>query len=235
MPNDEFQGRATVLDDLLRTSVAQWGRRPALDFLGRSWTYAQLGALVDRATRGLQDLGVGPGTRFGLCLPNTPYYVVLFYAALRTGATVVNFNPLYVERELATQIRDSGTTVMAVMDLEAVYRPVATIAAAAGLTRLIVCPMASILPPVKSALFRAFKRRDVATIPRDALHTSFSAVIRSRLPPDQAAVQPTDVAVLQYTGGTTGTPKGAMLTHAGLVDKLPPGRHQPHGPACQAG
>ena len=82
--------------------------RPAMDFLGRRWSYAQLGDLVDRATRGLQDMGVGPGSKVGLCLPNTPYYVVFFYAVLRAGGTVVNFNPLYVERELDVPDRGLG-------------------------------------------------------------------------------------------------------------------------------
>ena len=214
---DDTQYRGGVLGDLLTGAVAQWGERPAMDFLGRRWSYGQLGALVDRAVRGLQDLGVGPGSRVGLCLPNTPYYVVFFYAVLRAGGTVVNFNPLYVERELAHQIADSGTTIMIVLDLEAVYRKVANVAAAAGLTRLVVCPMAGVLPPAKSVLFRLFKRREVAAVPQDALHVPFATLMANAGPPAPVAVQPSDLAVLQYTGGTTGVPKGAMLTHANLV------------------
>ena len=102
--------------DLLAATIARFGDRPALEFLGRRWTYAALGALIARATRGLQDLGVGRGTMVGLCLPNTPYSVIFYYAALNAGATVVNYNPLYVERELTYQIKDSGTTVMVVLD-----------------------------------------------------------------------------------------------------------------------
>ena len=208
---------ARVLDDGLRDAVAQWGGRPAMDFLGRRWTYAELGGLVERATRGLQDIGVGPGTRVGLCLPNTPYYIVFFHAILRAGGTVVNFNPLYVERELSQQIADSGTTILITMDLEAVYRRVATVAAACGLTRLIVCPMTGILPPAKAALFRLVKRRELATIPADALHVRYADVMRNPAPSTPIAVDPAELAVLQYTGGTTGVPKGAMLSHANLV------------------
>ena len=214
---DHSQTLPGIMDDRLRAAVAQWANRPAMDFLGRTWSYGQLGDLVERATRGLQDRGVGPGTKVGLCLPNTPYYIVFYYAVLRAGATVVNFNPLYVERELAHQITDSETTIMVVVDVEAIYRKVANVAAGSGLKRLIVCPMAAILPFTKSILFKLFKRRDVAAMPADELHVSFAGLTRNRAPSTPVPVRPDDLAVLQYTGGTTGVPKGAMLSHANLA------------------
>ncbi len=159
-----------------------------------------------------------PGARVGLCLPNTPYYVIFYYAVLRIGGIVVNFNPLYVERELIQQINDSGTTVMVTLDLEVIYRRVANAGAASGVQRIVVCPMTGILSRSKALLFRLFKRRELARIPQDGRHVTFAAVTANPAPPDRVTIDPeTDIAVLQYTGGTTGLPKGAMLTHANLT------------------
>src|SRR4051812_17796126 len=85
------------LDRFLDDSVARFPQRPALDFLGRKTTYRELGDQVARAAAGLQAIGIGKGARVGLFLPNCPYYVVLYYAVLKAGGTVVNFNPLYAE------------------------------------------------------------------------------------------------------------------------------------------
>ncbi|MAF28413.1 MAG: hypothetical protein CL819_04145, partial [Croceicoccus sp.] len=106
-----------IVPDLLDRTVARFPERTAIDFMGRCWTYGEIGELVRRAARGLQDAGLKPGDRFGLCLPNCPYFVVLYFAALRAGAVVVNFNPLYTESELTHQIKDSGTRFIAVPDL----------------------------------------------------------------------------------------------------------------------
>ena len=135
----ELRSLPAMFDD----SVARFASRPAIDFLGRRWTFGQLGDLVSRAARGLQDLGVGKGVQVGLCLPNTPYSVIFYYAALKAGGTVVNFNPLYVERELKQQIADSGTTVMVVPDLAMICRKVDAVAAETGLRKVIICPMAA--------------------------------------------------------------------------------------------
>lgn len=206
-----------LLTDLIDAAVRDHGQRRAIDFLGRHWTYAEIGALVDRAAAGLQAMGVGPGIRLGLCLPNTPYFVVLYFAALRCGATIVNFNPLYVEHELKHQIEDSGTTVMAVIDVASIHAKVAAVAAESGLERIIVCPMADILPPLLSIAYRLFKRGEIAKWPRDGRHIAFSAVLDGGAGFRPVHVSPDDIAVLQYTGGTTGVPKGAMLTHANLT------------------
>ena len=207
-----------ALPDLLDQTVQRTPDAPAIDFMGRGYSYRQLGDLVSRAARGLQNLGVQPGDRVGLCLPNTPYFPIFYFAALKIGAIIVNYNPLYTERELTFQIKDSGTTVMVTVDLAMVYPKLAKIGADAGLRKIIVCPFASALPPVKSLLFFLAKAGDLARWPRsDDLHVGYAALIADRTPPQLPSLDPRgDVAVIQYTGGTTGQPKGATLSHANL-------------------
>src|SRR6201996_3146135 len=151
---------ALPVPTLLARAVAMFADRPALSFQGRRWTYAQLSVLVDRAAAGLQKLGLTPGDRVGLCLPNTPYFVIFYYAALKAGLVVVNYNPLYVPRELQHQIEDSDTTTMVVPDLAAIYDKVAGIGA---LRRIIVCPFAGALPIGKGIAFSLLKRSMIAS------------------------------------------------------------------------
>lgn len=204
--------------EMFETSVARHADRPAIDFLGRKWSFHALGEAVDKAARGLRALGVGKGVRVGLCLPNTPYSVVMFFATLKAGGIVVNFNPLYVERELRHQIQDSGTTIMVVPDLQMICAKVEALAAETGLRKLIVCPMGAAMPTVKRVLFTVLKRREIASPRTGGLHVAYEELIASGSPLIRVAVEPAkDIAVLQYTGGTTGVPKGAMLTHGNLT------------------
>ncbi len=205
------------INSLLDDTVRDYAAKPAIAFLGRRWTYAQLDAEVARATRGLQDIGVRPGTRVGLCLPNTPYSVIYFFAILRAGGIVVNFNPLYVERELIHQITDSGTEVMVTIDLAVIYTKVAAVAAAAGLKKIVVCSMVAALPWLKGQAFRIAKRADLAHIADDGVSVTARALTRNTAPPDPVTIDPSATAVLQYTGGTTGVPKAAELTHANIT------------------
>lgn len=203
---------------ILDEAVASFPARPAIDFLGRRYSYAELGALVDRAALGLRRMGVKKGTRVGLCLPNTPYAVIGYFAILKAGGVVVNFNPLYVEREIASQIADSGTTIMLTLDVKQIYPKVAAALGKTCLERIVVCPLAEALPRVKGMLFAALKRAEIASIPRDARHIPFTDLVADASPFKPEPIDPkVDIAVLQYTGGTTGVPKGAMLTHANLA------------------
>jgi long-chain acyl-CoA synthetase len=220
LPIDARQSAVELvtLPALLEATVARFSLRPAIDFLGRRWSYGQLGGLVRQAARGLQDLGIGPGTKVGLCLPNTPYSVILYFAVLRAGGTVVNYNPLYVERELRQQVADSGTTVMVVPDLSMIYSKVDAILRDGGLESIIICPMRGVLPPGKAALFAVLKRHERARVVYDRHHVAFAELIANSEPPRSVPLDPIrDIAVLQYTGGTTGVPKGAMLSHSNLT------------------
>lgn len=205
-----------VLDEAVRA----FGDRPCIDFLGRRWTYGQIGALVDRAAKGFQALGVRRGVRVGLCLPNTPYAVVCFFAVLKAGGTVVNFNPLYVERELRNQVEDSGTTIMVTVDLDLIYPKVAALIGPGGLEKVVVCSLAAALPFPKRQLFPLLRRKELARIPQDAVHVPFERLVQQPGAAPVAIHPHDDIAVLQYTGGTTGTPKGAMLTHANISAQI---------------
>ena len=205
------------IPELLTASARDYGHNPAIDFMGRVWRYAELELLVDRATAGLQSLGVVSGTRVGLCLPNSPYAVIFFFAILRAGGVVVNYNPLYVERELKHTIEDSGTEILVTMDLAVFYPKVAKVAAETGLRKLVVCPMAGALPWLKGLLFPLVRRRDIATVGRGEPIVRYDDLMRNDGRPAPVAIDPADVAVLQYTGGTTGIPKAAELTHANIT------------------
>jgi long-chain acyl-CoA synthetase len=207
--------------DLLDESVWRFGDRPATDFFGKRLSYKELGRLVERAARGFQMLGVRRGTRVGLCLPNTPYSIICYFAILKAGGTVVNFNPLYVEREIASQIEDSGTTIMVTVDVEKIYPKLAATLGKTCLERLIVCPLQDIFPAAKGIFLRLFKSAQFSAIPDDLRHVTFARLIGDDHPLDPVPLDPDkDLAVLQYTGGTTGVPKGAMLTHANLAANL---------------
>jgi long-chain acyl-CoA synthetase len=206
------------LHEFLDRSAADFADRPCLDFLGRKCSYREIADLVNRAAAGLQARGVVKGTRVGLFLPNCPYYVVLFYAVLKAGGIVVNFNPLYAEAELRHQAEDSGVEIMATLDLAALYPKLAPLIGRGSLRTIIVCRMADALPFPKNRLFPLLRRRDIALYPNDEAHVAYAELIGGAATPQPVAIDATrDVAVLQYTGGTTGVPKGAMLTHGNLV------------------
>jgi long-chain acyl-CoA synthetase len=221
VPGWTFEQAPETLPQVLDDAVRRFGARPAMDFFGRRWTYAQLGSLVDRAAEGFRRLGVTPGARVGLCLPNTPYFVVAYFGALKAGAVVVNFNPLNVAEEMAAQARDAGCEVMLAPDLEPIFGRVMSLLGTTPVRRVVACRFARALPPVKAVAFRVLKRADIARVPRgDDRVLGFEALVAGPPMADAPPVRPEDLAVLQYTGGTTGAPKGVMLTHANLTANL---------------
>lgn len=212
-----WEAEPQLVGDFLDGAVVEHAQRTALDYMGQTWTYGELGRLVARAARGLQDLGLGTGDRFALCLPNTPYFVVLYFAALKLGAVVIALNPLYTEHEMDQLIRDSGARMIAVPDIASIHGKVRAVGPAAGIEKIVVCSMSAILPMALSLGWRVLNWRERVRYFDDGLHLSFFRLLANRLPADPVATTPDDVAVLQYTGGTTGLPKGAILTHRNLT------------------
>lgn len=205
------------LTKLLDDTAQAFPERPCLDFLGRRYRYREVAQLVDRAAKGLQELGVTPGTRVGLFLPNTPFFVVLYYATLKVGGVVVSFNPLLAEREIEQQVADSGVDIMATLDLGVLYGKLARVLERRPVRHVIVCRMREILTVAKRHLFLVTRRREIARIPTDERHLAFERLTANDGRYNRVVCEPeSTVAVLQYTGGTTGAPKGAELTHANL-------------------
>ena len=202
---------------LMDDAAVRFGDRPCIDFLGRRYSYAEVGRLVNRAAKGFKALGVAAGIKVGLCLPNTPYFVICFFAVLKAGGTLVHFNPLYTERELIHQIEDSECDVMVTLDVASLYDKMGAILGHSRLKKLVVCPMADALPFPRNWLYPWVMRHEVAQIPADTIHVTFNRLIDNDGAIAAEAIDPrTAIALLQYTGGTTGVPKGAMLTHSNL-------------------
>ena len=208
----------TPLWENLDGAVARFPDLNLLDFLDRKFTYSQIGDLVNRAAKGFQDIGVGKGVNVGLFLPNCPQFVVCYYGILKAGGTVVNYSPLYSEPELEYQIEDSHTDVMVTLNVEALYPKMASLLPKTRLRKLVIGTIAEVLPFPKSLLYPLVKRKEISKVPSDDRHVSFKDLTANGGDYAPVEVDPReDVAVLQYTGGTTGVSKGAMLTHANLM------------------
>ncbi|HEU5144269.1 MAG TPA: long-chain-fatty-acid--CoA ligase [Dermatophilaceae bacterium] len=212
------------LADLLETSVSRFGPRPALEFFGAETNYTQLGRAVDQAAEGLHRLGVRKGDRVALVLPNCPDHVVAFYAVLRLGAVVVEHNPLYTPTELLHQFADHGAKVAIVWD-----KACPQVQALPGVEHVIAVNLTHSMPLSKQLALRLPIPKVQAL--RSALTASAPGTVpwgqllrQGRLAPDHPRPSVDDLAAIQYTSGTTGVPKGVMLTHRNLVANAAQGR-----------
>ncbi len=207
-----------ALHDMFFESAKRMGEAPLADFMGRKYSYAEMADVVRRVARGLQDKGIGKGDHVGLFLPNVPHYIAAYYGALAAGATVVNFSPLYSVDELAHQVADSGTSILFTVSAAALLPTAIKVLDNSSLKELVVGSVAEALPKAKSWAYRLFKRKEIASTSADSRITTYSDLIDNKGDYTAQPCNPeTDIAQLQYTGGTTGTPKGAMLSHQNIT------------------
>lgn len=225
----EIDAPTQTLSEMISASVATYGRRPALEFFGAVTTYRELGDRILRAAEGLRRLGVSRGDRVALVLPNCPQHVIAFYAALRLGAVVVEHNPLYTARELRHQFEDHGAKVAIVWN-----RTVDTIAEFPSDLRvehIVSVDLTEAMPASQRMLLRLpvpkarAARAKLTAAPKTRRALPWKKLVDHR-PLSRKIAGPTleDTALLQYTSGTTGIPKGAILTHANLRANAMQGR-----------
>ena len=212
----EIQPKTVV--DFLDQATAQWPDRPALTLMGKRLTFRQLKDQVDRFATALSTLGVKRDTKVALWMPNLPQMVIGFFATLRLGAQVVNTNPLYVEREIEHQFNDAGVTVVVTLDF--LWRnKLRAILKKTKVEHVVVTSIPDYLPfPLKLlAPLKLKKTGQYVRVPAEPnVHFFTDLVKRSAPTPPETRLSLDDVAVLQYTGGTTGVSKGAMLTHRNI-------------------
>ena len=214
-PSMEFPDQ--VLPDLLATTAAHYPCRPALRYYGATFSYAELNKTVAKFAHALAPLRSGAKGVVGVMLPNLPQTVIAYFGILKTGAAVSPINPLYVEQEIVHQVTDAGCdTVIALPQFHARLAP---LVGRTCLKRIILTGPEEYLPWFKRLVYPWMKRRerfrDVAPISPTCIR--WRQLMKGPLDARPLSVAPNDVALLQYTGGTTGTPKGVVLTHRNLV------------------
>ena len=185
-------------------------------FFDGTLTWGEISALADRFAAGLQAMGVTKGDRVALILPNCPQYVIAFYGALRAGAIVVPCNPLYTSAELRHQLADAGAVVAVV--LSRAYPALRGALQGTAVREVVVTNIKDHMPARLRLLFTLFReRKEGHRVHLAPGHRTWQAALGLGARPTPADVRPADIAVLLYTGGTTGVPKGAMLSHRALV------------------
>lgn len=207
------------LHRFLSASAQQHPDRDAIIFYGRRLTYRAMDEAVTRFAAALTDRGLAKGDRVSLFLPNCPQMVIAYYGTLRAGGLAVSTSPLYSTRELTHQLNDSGAETIVV--LSKLYPLVREVASQTGLKRIIVTNIKEYFPPLLRLLFTLLKEKRQGHRPiverRPGTEWFSEMLTSSSAKPPATTVGPDDPALLQYTGGTTGLAKGAVLTHRNLV------------------
>ncbi|MBB3907122.1 long-chain fatty acid--CoA ligase [Anoxybacillus sp. UARK-01] len=209
-----------TLTDYLRETAAQFGQKEAIDFLGKRLTFHDIYEQSLKLARYLLEIGLAKGDRVAIMLPNCPQAVISYYGVLLAGGIVVQTNPLYMERELEYQLKDSEASIIITLDI--LYPKVMKVKGATPLKHVIVTRLQEYLPLVKKILYPFVQKKQkqplVRIEERDHQHRWETIMATFQKEEIHVEIDPMeDVALLQYTGGTTGFPKAAMLTHHNLI------------------
>ena len=199
----------------LEQAVSSYPQNRALSYLGNEISYTDLDRLVNKAANSLMKLGVKKGDRVALYLANTPQFIIALYGVLKIGAIAVPINPLYQSAEVAYEIKDSGAKTVIVMSR--FYPLIQEIREESGLENIIVTNVKAYFPPFTKLLFTLLKEKEDRVDIVDGDYCFETLMNESTEEKPDAKVDAEDVALLQYTSGTTGTPKGVMLTHYNLI------------------
>ncbi|HEX7371631.1 MAG TPA: AMP-binding protein, partial [Thermodesulfobacteriota bacterium] len=211
----EINFEKLTMDGALARSAEQFADRTALLYMGRHLSYRELNLLVNRCARALLDLGVRKGDKVAMLLPNIPQVVVATYATFRIGAVAVMNNPLYTERELEYQLRDSDSKILVTLDL--LLPRALKLKDKTPIENIIACHINDYLPFPKKQLFPIVKKKMYRKVEPQKNVYEFLGLIKKYSDQSLAGASNwEDLAAFLYTGGTTGVSKGVMLTHANL-------------------